>query len=199
MKKFFLIIFFLIQSPFAFASLHGCTVLLCLLNPNGWSSVGECVDPIKKLFHDLKKLRPFPSCDSSDGNDGSSYVKPITSHYDSCPTGTTALGFGQYAVKKKYDNNFGFFIPDANYTIGIGSGDGLEPGGWILGERHRQLPDKTCVGKKLSETTVQTGSGRYYKTNTAGVYDKIEFLSPQGGNTVLDVFLEGNFDKRVRY
>lgn len=44
------------------ASDHGCTVLLCLANPNGPMALGECVPPIKKLFRDLARGHAFPSC-----------------------------------------------------------------------------------------------------------------------------------------
>lgn len=42
--------------------IYGCAVILCLANPNGWASVGECKPPVKKLFRDLWKGRGWPSC-----------------------------------------------------------------------------------------------------------------------------------------
>lgn len=41
---------------------YGCAVLLCLANPNGWSSVSECHPPVKKLFRDLWKGKSWPKC-----------------------------------------------------------------------------------------------------------------------------------------
>ena len=40
----------------------GCAVALCLANPEGWKSVGECHQPVKKLFRVLAATRKFPQC-----------------------------------------------------------------------------------------------------------------------------------------
>ena len=44
------------------SDVYGCAVVLCLANPNGWRSVGECHPPIHKLFRDLARGRGFPAC-----------------------------------------------------------------------------------------------------------------------------------------
>ena len=49
----------------AFAA-DGCLVLLCLAAPS-WSSIGQCVDPVRQVFRDLARGRPFPSCDAAGG------------------------------------------------------------------------------------------------------------------------------------
>jgi hypothetical protein len=42
-------------------SVDGCLVLLCLAAPS-WRAIPHCVPPIKQLFRDLARGRPFPSC-----------------------------------------------------------------------------------------------------------------------------------------
>ena len=39
----------------------GCLVLLCLAAPS-WSSIAQCVDPVRQVLRDLARGRPFPSC-----------------------------------------------------------------------------------------------------------------------------------------
>ena len=41
---------------------YGCTVLLCLANPNGPKAVAECVPSINRLYNDLAHGRAFPTC-----------------------------------------------------------------------------------------------------------------------------------------
>lgn len=40
----------------------GCEVLLCLSNPKGATAVAPCVPPIKRLWRELSKGKPFPIC-----------------------------------------------------------------------------------------------------------------------------------------
>ena len=54
-----------------------CTCLLCLANPNGWSSVSECRPPVKKLFDYLKK-HSMPKCPQAGaGNDMVLVTNPV--------------------------------------------------------------------------------------------------------------------------
>ncbi|MFM2422825.1 MAG: hypothetical protein RL291_1355 [Pseudomonadota bacterium] len=39
----------------------GCTVILCLSHPAGWSSVPECIRPVQQAWKDLSKGR-LPFC-----------------------------------------------------------------------------------------------------------------------------------------
>lgn len=44
------------------ADTAGCTVVLCLANPAGWASVGECLAPVRAYFRSIRrKFRP-PQC-----------------------------------------------------------------------------------------------------------------------------------------
>ena len=56
-------------SPALQASEYGCTVLLCLSNPNGPKAVSVCVPPIEQLFSDLALGLPFPSCNLASAPD----------------------------------------------------------------------------------------------------------------------------------
>ena len=44
------------------ADTFGCTVLLCMLNPQGWASVPYCVPPVQAAFALIAKRRPWPQC-----------------------------------------------------------------------------------------------------------------------------------------
>lgn len=49
-------------APSARADTFGCTVLLCMLNPNGWASVPYCVQPVQTAFNLVARRRPWPQC-----------------------------------------------------------------------------------------------------------------------------------------
>jgi len=49
-------------------AVDGCLVLLCLAAPS-WNAIPQCVQPVRQLFRDLARGKPFPSCGmSGDGN-----------------------------------------------------------------------------------------------------------------------------------
>jgi hypothetical protein len=78
-RSLFLILPFL--SPVVHADDWGCQVLLCLSNPQGPKAVRECEPPINRLWRDLSKGRPFPTCDTG-GSSGASHSWASTSN---CP------------------------------------------------------------------------------------------------------------------
>lgn len=53
-------------------ALDGCLVLLCLAAPN-WHAIPQCVPPIHQLFHDLRRGRPFPTCDMAGPGNSSNH------------------------------------------------------------------------------------------------------------------------------
>lgn len=66
------------------ADTAGCTVVLCLANPAGWSAVDECVAPVTAYFRSIRrKFRP-PTCAESGA----------TFSFATRVTGTTKSGFG---------------------------------------------------------------------------------------------------------
>jgi hypothetical protein len=42
-------------------AVDGCLVLLCLAAPS-WRAIPQCVPPVRQLFRDLARGRPFPTC-----------------------------------------------------------------------------------------------------------------------------------------
>jgi hypothetical protein len=42
-------------------AVDGCLVLLCLAAPS-WSAIPQCASPVRQLFRDLARGKPFPSC-----------------------------------------------------------------------------------------------------------------------------------------
>ena len=59
-----------VGSP-AHANDYGCRVLLCLSNPGGPMEYSECVPPITRLYRDLARGRPMPTCPEAGFNGGS--------------------------------------------------------------------------------------------------------------------------------
>ncbi len=51
-----------LSSTPARADTFGCTVLLCMLNPQGWASVPYCVPPVQKALSLAASRRPWPQC-----------------------------------------------------------------------------------------------------------------------------------------
>jgi hypothetical protein len=60
----------------------GCLVLLCLAAPS-WSSIAQCVDPVRQVLRDLARGRPFPSCPMSGA--GNTARQDWASPPDFCP------------------------------------------------------------------------------------------------------------------
>lgn len=80
-----------------------CTVLLCLLNPNGPEAVAECVPPIERW---LERLQPFPNCPESGA------VADTTPPYPPCPANLRAADPGDWVgMGESFDQSES---PDAN-------------------------------------------------------------------------------------
>jgi hypothetical protein len=45
-------------------AVDGCLVLLCLAAPS-WRAIPQCVPPVRQLFRDLARGKPFPTCSMS--------------------------------------------------------------------------------------------------------------------------------------
>ena len=67
----------LITSREANASDEGCTFILCLSNPAGWSAVAECVPPVQRALKAMAKGR-MPQCAFSSGSGSDARVVWIT-------------------------------------------------------------------------------------------------------------------------
>lgn len=186
-------------STFVYADDYGCKVLLCLANPNGPKAVAECVPPINQLYRELRRGKPFPSCDMASGSSsggGSAWAQRGFSYYDNCPEGTTALPAGQLAIQGSPTIPVTGSYSIDSYFTGIGEGDGLTPG---YGDGYSPLPGKVCVGNRLGEITSSTGYGDGYSTVNVGVFDRVVFLDPQGSPNVIDVYVDSSLYRRVRW
>ena len=171
---------------------YGCQVLLCLANPNGPEAVGECVPPIERLWDDLKNGNPFPSCETS----GNSRATPGYSYYDACPAATSALAMGSFAIQGSTTNT-SVAPRSASTYIGIGTGEGLTPTATNGG-----LPAKICVGTLTGSTFVSmssNGSRNGTDIVQVGIYDRVVLLSPQNTPRYIDVVVENQLYRRVRW
>jgi hypothetical protein len=175
-------------------AVDGCTVLLCLANPAGPMAVSQCVPPIKQLFKDLAKLKPFPTCDmSGPGN----FAQNLTTYYDRCPAGTADLAPNQYALQSAVP--IPNFVQDENTVLALGIGDGnnIQPQQYDGGTY--PLPPKVCVKDKVGEVIVKIGSGEDSQYKVAEVYKSVVILDPQSSPNAIDVFVNSEHFRRVRW
>lgn len=168
------------------ASQYGCTVLLCLSNPNGPEAVAECIDPIRQLRRDLRRGLDFPSCEEAESNNGTR-IQFSGSRYDPCPIGTTELGTGRYALSAQDDATAAPFI-------GIGDGRDALPSG----NEVQTYPPKTCVGQQTGAATTTLGSSDSPTTVEAGVYAQIVQIQPTDG-TSIDIYVNNALYRRVQW
>jgi len=160
---------------------YGCKVLLCLANPNGPKAVSECVDPINRLYDDLRHGRGFPRCDMANAPSGKAYATTGTNWFNDCPTGTGALAPGAYAVQGG---------DRTQYYQGIGTGEGGVGG------------QKVCVGNRTGFTQVAISSGSdngSYNNVDVGIYDRVVVLNPASSPNYIDVIVNGTRSTRVRW
>jgi hypothetical protein len=102
------------------ASQYGCTVLLCLSNPAGPTAVAECVPPIRQLWRDLARGRPFPTCEEANG---SALAGLVTEPYDPCPADSHALPAGAFAAVSEAVLPAGQYPTLQQFFVGIGEGN----------------------------------------------------------------------------
>jgi len=169
----------------ASASDFGCQVLLCLANPQGPTAVAECVPPIKKLFRDLAKGKPFPSCTlSNGGTDTSNFARQTTNYYPTCPDGLTPLPVGETV-----DTGGGLLK-------GIGDGEGESPMPMVDGTY--SLPAMACVGRKTGTRLVELGN-EDRSSVLVSEYDRVQYVQPNASGNVIEVFMNGRLYNRITY
>lgn len=54
-------------------AVDGCLVLLCLAAPS-WRAIPQCVPPVRQLFRDLARGRPFPGCAMASGGNTATHA-----------------------------------------------------------------------------------------------------------------------------
>lgn len=195
MKKELLTVAMLGVVTSSWASDYGCKVLLCLANPasnGGPKGVAECVPPINQLYHDLRKGRPFPTCDLADGNDGSSYARQVYDPYDPCPATLRAAARGTYVVQgqkaaqnslsKRWEGHTAYtFNGQPQISEPRISGDD-SPG------------PRACVGKPVGSYTL----GSYEDSYTVSLFDKVVWQTAQNPRAI-DIFIDNKWQQRVRW
>lgn len=188
-----------------------CEVLLCLSNPAGPKAVTECVPPINKLEAEMKKPRfQFPEC--KDANDAGTRAVMNQACYDVCPSGYGELPGGMPALSQAaYDGGKlggSYYTDDGEYirwkgTVNIGLADEKACTAASLFSNNASQT-KTCV-KNLRNTVnlyVATGADdggnyKYSLINNVGVYEDVIVLQPFGTSSVVDIYIDGAFYKRV--
>lgn len=171
-----------LSAPAVMADDYGCTVLLCLSNPNGPKAVAECVSPIDRLYRDLKKGRPFPHCDLASTPGHKSEAVTGRNFFDDCPAGTSTLPAGEFALN----------VQSTQIYQGIGSGSDGYAGG----------TQKICVAQPAGQTTMgipATDGFSDVQTVPVGIYRQIVPMNPAGSPNYIDVMIDGKRYTRVRY
>lgn len=175
------------------ASDYGCKVLLCLSNPQsngGPLGVAECTEPIHQLYSDLRKGRPFPSCDLADGNDGRSYARRVYDPYDPCPAPLQPIQSGAIVVQGTRRATNGY--PGRAYADFALSGDPAMSG-QQLGDNWSPGP-RACVGKPTGNYQVGAVDDSY----TVSVFDRVVWQQPQSPQAI-DIYIDNQLYQRVRY
>ncbi len=54
-------------------AVDGCLVLLCLAAPD-WRAIPQCVSPVRQLFRDLARGKPFPTCSMSGAGNSANHA-----------------------------------------------------------------------------------------------------------------------------
>ena len=175
------------------ASDYGCKVLLCLSNPasnGGPKGIAECIPPINQLFHDLRKGRPFPSCDLADGNNGSSYARVVFDPYDPCPASLKPAVPGSYVIQGTRDlgNDTGR-RGSRGYIIRKGPKVSEPPG-----RNSDSVGPRACVGKLVGSYQL----AGYDDNFTVAVYDQV-IWQPAQTPQAIDVFVDNALHQRVRW
>lgn len=178
------------------ASDYGCTVLLCLANPianGGPKGVAECVGPINQLYNDLAHGRVFPTCNLTDGNDGSSYALTTLNYFDPCPAGTVAAAPGTAVA--------------AGSITSVTQGGKTFSGVQVTGEptlSEAQGTDDHGMSQPSAQACVGTAIARYTRGDvdnggtTYTVYHKVVWQTPQSPRAI-DVIIDRTFYQRVHW
>ena len=187
----------------------GCELLLCLANPNGWKTVGECHPPVQKYIDcSTKKHNPcsMPACpQSGEGN----YAQRNDGPYDPC--GLLGEGYEEapkgYLVAGQLSNGALFSKSGSRYYTKRSSS--YNYGGEYTkcdsdGSCHT-YSSKACVkpdeyeGVAYERYTCKDSDG-YYSTCTrqVRVYRTITWQEQQPRHAI-DVYIEGQLYNRVHY
>ncbi|EJE4644428.1 hypothetical protein BKG02_004781 [Vibrio parahaemolyticus] len=167
----------------------GCEVLLCLSDPRGPTTEGECKPPIKKLWRELAKGKGFPSCAMAGNSDNGtgSFAKQVRDYYDPCPDGTEPVeGYiaqsdsndrrDWYRLSYSYSKNY-----DGRWNNGMGG-----------------FGDRPTARACASGPQGAFRDGHKDDRKTVHVYSQVVWQQPQNPRAI-DVYIDGQLHKRVRW
>lgn len=171
------------------ASEYGCKVLLCLSNPNsngGPKAHAECIAQIDQLYHDLRNGHPFPTCDQTDGNDGTSYARLVYDPYDLCPSSLKPAPLNSYVVQGgdravAIKGNTLYVHSDTPRISGKQNED-------------RSWSERACVAIPLGSYIEGSGDSAY----EVHIFNHVVWQKPQSPHAI-DVFLNNKWYQRVRW
>ena len=171
--------------------LWGCELLLCLANPNGWSSVSECKDPVEKYFTCRAKPSPcdMPTCpQAGDGN----YAENTSERFDPCsqidseleeaPVGWLASG----TLKKHGNSKYNY---SGDYWISDGDGGSTYAGTYACvkpADYQGQVTERYSCGDDE------------YCSRKVQVYSEITWQAAQSSRSI-DVYINGELWQRVHW
>ena len=121
--------------------------------------------------------------------------------YNQCPTGTTALPSGSYAIMAPNwvpaTNNAAWFKQQSLYA-GIGDGSALMPSGGAL---PTSMPPEVCVaGAPLGQINYGLNLGEFGNVPlVASVYATVTLLQPRPSLNLIDVYIDGALSNQVRW
>lgn len=177
----------------AHASTYGCQVLLCLANPGGPTQYSECVPPITRLWDDLDHLRPFPTCDQSDGNQPGNYAQQLYAPYDPCPSPLKPAAQGSYVVQgsRNSTKKQSWFYGGADQYTLVGQPQMSEPQ-----SQGQPAGPQACVGNIVGTYTI--GNYNDGDQQTITVYDQVQWQQYKSPRAI-DVYVNGQWYNRVHY
>ena len=171
-------------------AVDGCKVLLCLAG--NWSNISQCRPDVEEALRQIERGQGLPSCEMAGAGN---VARVVSSYYDPCPDGTTALAPGLTAVQGAS------YVQGMQLGTGIGSGDDQVPGyGSGDGGGFTPLPGKVCVGHLTGSQVVQIISGDWQvQTINVGLYDRVVFMDPLVNPRAIYVFVNSALYRRVRW
>lgn len=180
-------------SQAAQASDWGCEVLLCLSDPRGPTTENECRPPIEKLWKELAKGNPFPSCELADDSKSGkgSFARQVYEHYDPCPNGTIPV-LGAYVTQSNSTSSRDWQRSQYQWASrGVARMGSDEPS---------DIGARACVGKQIGTYSVRPGGGAGDSPEyiSVQVYDAITWQQPKNPRAI-DVYIDGALHQRVRY
>ena len=169
---------------------YGCKVLLCLADPQGPKTQTECRPPINRLERDLRRGRPFPTCNMGSAS-RSNYARYRVGSADPCPVGTRALAADLKAMSDG-SNSTPPVTPHGQPTAytALPPGNVVEANYGIFGLSLQQV----CVGNARGSRYVWLNGD----TESVPVYDRV-FVGRGQSSRAVDVVIDNKLWHTVHF